>query len=69
MSVSSIEKSDFCVSNTEIDSYANMVVVGYQVFLFSHSCQYANVRSFTEEVQALPKISIEYSVISYDFPY
>ena len=32
MLVSSIGKSDFCVSNTELDSYANMVVVQNQEF-------------------------------------
>ena len=69
MSVSSIRKSDFCVSNTELDSYDIMVVVSNQVFLFSHSGQYSNIRAFTEEFQALPEVPIVDVVIAYDFPY
>ena len=39
MSVLSIGKIDFCVSNTELDSHANIVVFGNQAFVFSHSGQ------------------------------
>ena len=42
--VSSIGKSDFCISNTELESHANIVVVGNQAFVFIHSVQYANVQ-------------------------
>ena len=69
MSVSSIRKSDFCVSNTELDYHANMVVFGNEAFVFSHSGQSSNIRAFTEEFQALPEVPIVYAVIAYDFPY
>ena len=65
--VLSIGKSDFCVYNTELDSHANMVVVGNQAFLFSHSGQYVNVRAFAEEVKALTKVHIVDAVIAYYF--
>ena len=69
MSVLIIGKKEFCVSNTELDSHANMVVVGNQEFLFSHSGQYANVQAFAEEVKSLPEVTIVDAVISYDFPH
>ena len=69
MSVSSIGRSDFCVSNTELDYHYNMVVIRSQSFVFSHSGQYANVRAFTEEVQVLPKVLIVDKVIVYYFLY
>ena len=45
-----------------------MVVIGKQVFVFSHSGQYANVRAFTDEVKGIPKVPIVDAVIAYDCP-
>ena len=45
-----------------------MVVIGKQEFIFNHSDQYANVRSFTDEVKGIPKVPIVDAVIAYDFP-
>ena len=60
---------NFCLeSSTELDSHANMVVIGKQAFIFSHSGQYANVRAFTDEVKGIPKVPIVDAVIAYDFP-
>ena len=42
-----------CKSSTELDSHADMVVIGKQAFVFSHSGQYANVQAFTDEVNVL----------------
>ena len=53
---------------TELDSHANMVVIGKQVFVFSHSGQYANVRAFTDEVKSIPKVPMVDAVIAYDCP-
>ena len=55
-------------SSTELDSHANMVVIGKQAFIFSHSGQYANVRAFTDEVKVIPKVPIVDAVIAYDCP-
>ena len=55
-------------SSTELDSHANMVVIGKQAFIFSHSGQYANVQAFTDEVKGIPKVPILDAVIAYDFP-
>ena len=55
-------------SSTELDSYANMVVIGKQAFIFNHSDQYTNVRAFTDEVKGIPKVPIVDAVIAYDLP-
>ena len=46
MSVSSVGESDFYLSSTELDSHSNMVVIGKQAFIFSHSRLYADVQDF-----------------------
>ena len=58
MSISSIGESDFYLSSTELDSHANMVVIGKQAFVYIHSVQYANVQAFEKEVKGLPKVPI-----------
>ena len=55
-------------SFTELDSHVNMVVVGKQAFVFSHSGQYANVQAFADEVKGLQKVPIVDAVIAYDCP-
>ena len=45
-----------------------MVVIGKQVFVFSHSGQYANERAFTDEVKGIPKFPIVDAVIAYECP-
>ena len=55
-------------SSTELDSHANMVVIGKQAVIFNYSGQYANVRSFTDEVKGITKFPIVDAVIPYDFP-
>ena len=53
-------------SSTELDSHANMVVIGKQAFVLSHSGQYENVRAFTDEFKGIPKVPIMDAVIAYD---
>ncbi len=53
-------------SFTELDSYANMVVVGKQAFVFSHSGQFANVQAFADKVEGLQKVPIVDAIIAYD---
>ena len=67
-SISSSEDNVCCESRTELDSHANMVVIGKQAFVFSHSGQYSNVREFTDEVKGIPKVPIVDAVIAYDCP-
>ena len=55
-------------SSAELDSHANMVVIGKQVFIFNQSDQYANVRAFTDEVKGIPKVPIVNAIIAYDCP-
>ena len=55
-------------SSTELYSHANMVVIGKQAFIFSHSGQYANVGAFTDEVKGITKVPIVDAVIAYDCP-
>ena len=60
--------ADIFSSFTELDSHANMVVVGKQAFVFSHSGQYANVQVFAKEIKGLPAVLIVGAVIAYDCP-
>ena len=53
----SISKDNVCLeSSTELDSHANMVVIGKKAFIFNHSDQNANVRAFTDEVEGIHKL-------------
>ena len=69
MSVLSIGKNDFCISNTELDYHVNMVVFGNQAFVFSNSGQYANMQAFAVKVQALSEVPIVDAVIAYYCPH
>ena len=67
-SISSSGDNVCCKSITKLDSHANMVVIGKQAFVFSHSGQYANVRAFTDEVKGINKVPIVDAVIAYECP-
>ena len=60
--------AEIFLSFTELDSHANMVVVGKQAFVFSHSGQYANVQVFAKEVEGLSLVPIVDAVIAYNCP-
>jgi len=49
MEVSHTFVGDADAVGTELDTYANMVVVGSQAYVFSHSGKLCNVRTFSEE--------------------
>ena len=66
MSVSSVGKNYFYLSSIELDSHANMVVIGKQAFVFSHSGKYADVQAFAKEVKVLSEVPIVDDVIAYD---
>ena len=54
---------------TELDSHANMIVVGAQATIIQRSGRSAKVRAFSEECTKLEKIQIVDAVIAYDCPY
>ena len=67
-SISSSGYNIFFKSSTELYSHSNMMFIGKKSFIFSHSGQYANVISFTDEVKGIPKVPIVDAVIAYDCP-
>ena len=69
MSVSSVGKSEFYLSSIELDFHANMVVIGKQAFVFSHSGQYADTQAFAKDVKGLPEVTIVEYVITYNCTY
>ena len=69
MLVSSMGTSDYTDSATDLDSHANMIVVGGHAFVFSHSGQSVDVKAFTDEVSGLSKVPIVDAVIAYNFPH
>ena len=46
-----------------------MVVVGKQAFVFNHTGQYANIKSFSEDTGGMIKVPIVDYVIAYDCPH
>ena len=57
------------VSTTELDSHANMAVVGKDVTVILDSGLHAEVRSFSNDVPTLQKIPIVDAVVPFDDPY
>jgi len=66
-----MEVSHSCVCDadavgTELDTHSNMVVVGSQSYVFSHSGKLFNVRAFSEESSSIEDFLIVDDVIAYD---
>ena len=57
------------VQGTELDSHANMVVIGSQAFVFNHSGKFCEVKAFSEEANGMTNVPIVDAVIAYDCPY
>ena len=57
------------VSTTELDSHANMVVVGHQAYVISHTTQFVNDQAFVDEVAGLRDIYVVDAAIGYDCTY
>ena len=53
---------------TELDSHANMVVVGQQATIISGPTTYAEVRAFADDCKTLQKVPIMDVAIAYDCP-
>ena len=61
--------NDIKSSTTELDSHANMVVVGAQATVIQETGLFADVNAFSDEVSQLQRIPINDVVIAYDCPY
>ena len=68
MLVSSVRNGEDA-STTELDSHANMFVVGSQGFVFNRTGLHANVNAFSSEAGGISKVPIVDAVIAYDCPY
>ena len=62
-------KGDYNSSTTELDSHANMIVLGEQATIINRSGKYAEVRAFSNECSTLEKVPIVDAVIAYECPY
>ena len=54
---------------TELDSHANMVVVGKQATVISRSNSYADVKAFSDDCNKLEKVPIVDAAFAYDCPH
>jgi hypothetical protein len=61
--------NDNNTSTTELDSHANMAVVGAQATVIQETGLFADVNAFSDEVSQLKRIPINDVVIAYDCPY
>ena len=56
-------------TSTQLDSYANMVVVGDHASVFGHSGKSADVRPFSNDCSKLESVPIVDAAMAYDCPY
>ena len=54
---------------SETDSHANMIVVGNESFVFSHSGLSATVKAFSKEAKRMTEVPIVDAVLAYDCPF
>ena len=66
MPVSACGKSEYG-STTELDSHANIIVVGSQSLVIQDTGQSAHVNAFSDEVPGMSEVPIVDAAISYDF--
>ena len=57
------------LSRTDLDSHANMVVVGNHAEIINDTSRRARVSTFTLDYESLIKVPIVDTAIRYDFPY
>ena len=55
-------------STTELDSHANMCVVGQQATIINRTGKHAEVRAFSNECQTMKKVPIVDAAFAYDCP-
>ena len=56
-------------ARTDLDSHANMCVVGHEAVIINKSGRHAEVNAFTKEVEKLHQVPIVDAAIAYDCPY
>ena len=56
-------------ARTELDSHANMVVVGHHAYILNTSGWTVQVSPFTPEYEALKEVPIVDAAVAYDCPY
>ena len=56
-------------STTELDSHANMVVVGANTTVIQETGLYADVNAFADEVNQMKRVPIKDMAVAYDCPY
>ena len=54
---------------TELDSYANMVVIGAQGTIIQKTGRYADVNAFSSDVGTLSRVPIVDAGVAYDCPF
>ncbi len=72
MTISSVEticEDDSLGSRSELDSHANMVVVGRNAYIINVSGRTADVSPFSPDYNALQKVPIVDAAIAYDCPF
>ena len=57
------------MGTTELDSHANMVVLGNQGTTIQDTGKFSDVNTFAEDVGMMPRVPIVDSVVAYDCPY
>ena len=56
-------------STAELDSHANMIVLGNQALVIQVTGKSAEVNSFSSDTQGTPKVTVVDAVVSYDCPF
>ena len=54
---------------TELDSHANMVVLGNQCIIIQRTGRYADVNSFASDVGSMARVPIVDAALAYDCPH
>lgn len=63
------DENDGHVTRTDLDSHANMVVVGRHCAIIEHTGKFASVSPFTPDYEALSKVPIVDAALLYDCPF
>ena len=67
--VSSTYSANTALPRTELDSHANMVVLGKNAFIFESTGRTCNVKPFTDQLGIVENVPIVDAAIAYECPY
>ena len=62
-------ENDDKMTTTQLDSHANMVVVGRHATVFSKLGNHANARAFSNDCSKLESVPIVDAAVAYDCPH